>query len=497
MDAAQPSNNTQQFCLRWHNHQASLLSSLPLLLDQSHLTDVTLSAEGRTVRAHRVVLSACSTFFSELFRTLDPPYHPVVVLPGASFGATVALLTFMYSGEVNVFEEQISSLLSLAETLGIKGLADFNGNAPKASPKRETASALKDTLDMPAAISAKVSSPLETLFSKPFPFYPNLLPQPINFSQSANRACDLFARYQSQAGKFNLLAQDGKNHDDHLDEENNNRRMYNEHRKHKADMKKIDKIAENLRTSNKNYLDQQQLQKGALVPQSPPTQAVLKPPPPLPAALQHHFMSDDTGTSLIKSENTLMEAPHPSHAQPATPAMTPDPMTAESMLEKSIASAISKPGNSKLYATCFICHKQLSNQYNLRVHLETHQNVRYACTVCSHVSRSKDALRKHVSYRHPGAPSPCESETRRKRAKMMGQPIKQEMIDPQTLLSSLQQQQVQMAAASTSQTPIAPPCPSPQQAHQIPTPPDGPSAASGDQGATNLSKDTKNHETMQ
>lgn len=39
-------------------------------------------------------------------------------------------------------------------------------------------------------------------------------------------------------------------------------------------------------------------------------------------------------------------------------------------------SAHPKPSNSKLYATCFICHKQLSNQYNLRVHLETHQNVR-------------------------------------------------------------------------------------------------------------------------
>lgn len=106
--------------------QASLLSSLPLLLDQSHLTDVTLSAEGRTIRSHRVVLSACSSFFSELFRTLDPPYHPVIVLPGTSFGALVALLTFMYSGEVNVYEEQISTLLALAETLGIKGLADFN-----------------------------------------------------------------------------------------------------------------------------------------------------------------------------------------------------------------------------------------------------------------------------------------------------------------------------------------------------------------------------------
>lgn len=58
--------------------------------------------------------------------------------------------------------------------------------------------------------------------------------------------------------------------------------------------------------------------------------------------------------------------------------------------------------NSKLYATCFVCGKQLSNQYNLRVHLETHQNINYACNVCSHISRSRDALRKHVSYRHPG-----------------------------------------------------------------------------------------------
>jgi len=33
--------------------------------------------------------------------------------------------------------------------------------------------------------------------------------------------------------------------------------------------------------------------------------------------------------------------------------------------------------------------------------METHQNAQYACSVCSHVSRSRDALRKHVSYRHP------------------------------------------------------------------------------------------------
>lgn len=62
---------------------------------------------------------------------------------------------------------------------------------------------------------------------------------------------------------------------------------------------------------------------------------------------------------------------------------------------------ITNTSQSKVFATCHVCGKQLSNQYNLRVHLETHQNVQYACTVCTHVSRSRDALRKHVSYRHP------------------------------------------------------------------------------------------------
>ncbi|CAH0678109.1 unnamed protein product [Spodoptera exigua] len=51
-------------------------------------------------------------------------------------------------------------------------------------------------------------------------------------------------------------------------------------------------------------------------------------------------------------------------------------------------------------SVCTICNKRLSNQYNLRVHMETHAGRRHACRACSHVSRSRDALRKHVAYRH-------------------------------------------------------------------------------------------------
>lgn len=69
----------------------------------------------------------------------------------------------------------------------------------------------------------------------------------------------------------------------------------------------------------------------------------------------------------------------------------------------SSVSGKSSQNYNKSSVTCLICGKQLSNQYNLRVHMETHSNSSYSCTACSHVSRSRDALRKHVSYRHPVA----------------------------------------------------------------------------------------------
>lgn len=62
------SETQQQFCLRWHNYQNSLLSSLPQLLDWDDLTDVTLYAGGCSIKAHRIVLSACSQYFKSIFK---------------------------------------------------------------------------------------------------------------------------------------------------------------------------------------------------------------------------------------------------------------------------------------------------------------------------------------------------------------------------------------------------------------------------------------------
>lgn len=38
-----------------------------------------------------------------------------------------ALVTFMYNGEVNIYQEQLPALLAMADTLHIRGLADIAG----------------------------------------------------------------------------------------------------------------------------------------------------------------------------------------------------------------------------------------------------------------------------------------------------------------------------------------------------------------------------------
>lgn len=61
-----------------------------------------------------------------LLKELGASHHPVIVLPGVEFTDLCALVTFMYSGEVNVYEHQLASMLSMADTLHIKGLAEFS-----------------------------------------------------------------------------------------------------------------------------------------------------------------------------------------------------------------------------------------------------------------------------------------------------------------------------------------------------------------------------------
>ncbi|XP_046811486.1 longitudinals lacking protein, isoforms F/I/K/T isoform X3 [Lucilia cuprina] len=129
-------DDDQQFCLRWNNHQSTLISVFDTLLENETLVDCTLAAEGKFLKAHKVVLSACSPYFATL---LQEQYdkHPIFILKDVKYQELRAMMDYMYRGEVNISQDQLAALLKAAESLQIKGLSDNRSGGGTTAPKPE------------------------------------------------------------------------------------------------------------------------------------------------------------------------------------------------------------------------------------------------------------------------------------------------------------------------------------------------------------------------
>lgn len=127
------SSPPQQFCLRWNNYQSNLTHVFDQLLQSEAFVDVTLACDGHSVKAHKMVLSACSPYFQALFFD-NPCRHPIVILKDVKWPELKAVVEFMYRGEINVLQEQIGPLLRVAETLKVRGLADVNSDVDSPLP---------------------------------------------------------------------------------------------------------------------------------------------------------------------------------------------------------------------------------------------------------------------------------------------------------------------------------------------------------------------------
>ncbi|XP_015839564.1 protein tramtrack, beta isoform isoform X27 [Tribolium castaneum] len=120
---------SEQFSLCWDNFHKNMSTGMNSLLENEDLVDVTLAVEGKYLKAHKMVLSVCSPYFRELFK-VNPCKHPIVFMKDVSYVAMSDLLQFMYQGEVQVSQENLSTFIKTAEALQIKGLTgDGNGSA--------------------------------------------------------------------------------------------------------------------------------------------------------------------------------------------------------------------------------------------------------------------------------------------------------------------------------------------------------------------------------
>ena len=111
----------EKLCLKWNDFQDIVQTSFAELRGDTDFTDVTLACEGRSIKAHKVILSASSPFFKRLLKTHTHP-QPLIYMRGMSANDLTAMVDFIYLGEASVFQEQLENFLALAEELELKGL---------------------------------------------------------------------------------------------------------------------------------------------------------------------------------------------------------------------------------------------------------------------------------------------------------------------------------------------------------------------------------------
>jgi len=132
MSAGGSSGGGEKFCLKWNEFESNVSTAFRELRDDKDFFDVTLACEGNQLEAHKVILSACSPFFRAVLKR-NPHSHPLLYLKGIKYEDVLAVLNFMYHGEVNIAQDELNSFLAVAEELQVKGLTQ-NGGAPSSTP---------------------------------------------------------------------------------------------------------------------------------------------------------------------------------------------------------------------------------------------------------------------------------------------------------------------------------------------------------------------------
>lgn len=226
----------------------------------------------------------------------------------------------------------------------------------------------------------------DAFFSRPHPqfnFYSHhLLTQPLNFS--ANRLPFPSMLPQSQIlPPIPSQSNNGSVSNNFMDDLYKKEKMMQEKRMKPANLKKIDRIAESLRfganstsppsssspSSSKSFLEHfNQMSVKKELPQNSVYSLS-------PNALQTTYMNDKNLTK--PTIENLLSYSNDNNGAKKTIAQG-NQTTGTAVMQNNQSGTPTKIPNSKLFAKCFICSKLLSNQYNLRVHLETHQNMRWA-----------------------------------------------------------------------------------------------------------------------
>ncbi|XP_069939787.1 protein abrupt isoform X22 [Cherax quadricarinatus] len=377
----------QQFCLRWNNFHTNITSAFESLRDDEDFVDITLACEGRQIKAHKMVLSACSPYFRSLLKG-NPCQHPIVFLKDVTFANLTSILDFMYHGEVNVSHNELATFLKTAEALKVRGLAE--DEKKKDAENYNESSSPPPPRDPPDPGSPRPeegsSAPDTHLSDSPPPKR-----QRRRSGASLHSAEDTNETVLSEARDSSV-----KNEPLDFNEEEDMLSQSVEQDLIKTDIDDSEERSfgpsESV-TISRSQAAMQQLQEsfGSFLPgmgQSPgflPQGATDMPrPPPYPL---EGVQGLPPGISAL---------PGPSMSQGA----------ASQDASQGVGGVL---GDNKPKWQCPVCYKLLSTRSNLKIHVQDkHSSLQHAfpCPVCGHIYKTRNSLHNHISIRHRGVRMP-------------------------------------------------------------------------------------------
>ena len=113
---------SEKFNLKWNDFESNISKSFSNLRTETQLFDVTLIGQDqKKVSAHRLVLTACSDFFKNIFYS-NTHSHPMLYLDGVDSSDIQLMLDYIYHGEVQIHQEHLDGFLDGAKKFKIKGI---------------------------------------------------------------------------------------------------------------------------------------------------------------------------------------------------------------------------------------------------------------------------------------------------------------------------------------------------------------------------------------
>ena len=130
--------------IEWEDYKETVSLSFKQLRQENVLCDVTLVTDDDIhLSAHKVVLSACSTFFKSIFTKTSHP-NPLLYLGSVDSKTINYILDYVYAGRVQIFEEDVGNFLKLAKQLKIEGLTLTDKHKSEVGKKVQSKQAKED-----------------------------------------------------------------------------------------------------------------------------------------------------------------------------------------------------------------------------------------------------------------------------------------------------------------------------------------------------------------